>query len=353
MKKATYTKYLLHFKSPAGTSRGTLQHKETWFVKVWNEANPSLFGIGECAVFKGLSMDDLPGYENKLMECCHQINNQTFLHKELLLWPSIRFGVESALLDLQQGSIRTIFPSSFSQGDDGIPINGLIWMGSKDFIKQQITEKLNAGYRCIKIKIGAIQLQDELDLLKLIRHEYNPAELEIRLDANGSFPHGKALEILEQFAKYTIHSVEQPIKAGTPDLLSEVCKHSPIPIALDEELIGKTTVVEKRELLQRTKPAYIIIKPTLTGGFAASMEWIEEAKIQNIGWWVTSALESNVGLNVIAQWTYSLDVKVTQGLGTGGLFTNNIPSPLYISKQELRTNKEAKWDFSNISFDEQ
>jgi o-succinylbenzoate synthase len=329
-----------------------MHDKETWFVKVWDDVNPSQFGIGECAVFRGLSMDDRPGYENKLIECCENINNQLFLDNELIQWPSIRFGMETALLDLRQGGNRTLFSSSFTQGDAGIPINGLIWMGSANFVKQQIKEKLDAGFRCIKIKVGATQLQEELELLRLIRQEFSPGDLEIRLDANGAFPFPKVFEILEQFARFTIHSVEQPIKAGTPDLLYEVCKFSPIPIALDEELIGKTTLAERRKLLETTKPAYIIIKPSLTGGFAASREWITEANALNIGWWVTSALESNIGLNAIVQWTYSLNVKVTQGLGTGSLYTNNIPSPLFVIGQELRINKGLQWDLTSIGFDE-
>lgn len=353
MLKAAYAKYILQFKIPAGTSRGTLHNKETWFIKVWDDANLSQFGIGECAIFRGLSIDDQPEYEHKLLECCKNINSQPFRDSELVGWPSIRFGMETALLDLQQGGNRTLFPSLFIQGKAGIPINGLVWMGSSDFVKQQIAEKLKAGFRCIKIKVGGTQLHEELELLRSIRLEFNPNDLEIRLDANGAFPYPKAIEILEQFAGFTIHSVEQPIKAGTPDLLAEVCNSSPIAIALDEELIGKTTLMEKRELLRVTRPNYIIIKPALTGGFAASEEWISEAKALNIGWWITSALESNIGLNAIAQWTYSLNVKVTQGLGTGSLFTNNIPSPLFVTSQELRINNEALWNLSSIKFDEQ
>jgi o-succinylbenzoate synthase len=352
MLHAIYTKYLLHFKFPAGTSRGTLDHKETWFVKVWDDADPSKFGLGECALFRGLSMDDRPGYDNKLKECCDHINNRQFLNNELVQWPSIRFGIETALLDLQQGGNRTLFPSSFTQGKVGIPINGLIWMGPVDFVKEQIGEKLNAGFRCLKMKIGAMQLQEELELLKQIRTEFNPADLEIRLDANGAFPSSEALDILKHFSVFTIHSVEQPIKAGNPEKLSELCRLSPIPIALDEELIGKNTLEEKRELLMAVRPDYIILKPALTGGFTGATEWINEAQTLNIGWWITSALESNVGLNAIAQWAYSLGVKVTQGLGTGSLFTNNIPSPLFVKNQEIRMNTGVNWDLSRLDFDE-
>jgi o-succinylbenzoate synthase len=350
--KATYTKYLLQFKAPAGTSRGILHEKETWFIKIWDDGNPSQYGIGECAIFRGLSMDDHPDYEQTLEGFCKNINYNVLENDRLQKWPSIRFGIESALCDLSKGGNRILFPSKFTEGNTGIPINGLIWMGPDDFVKQQITTKLNAGFRCIKIKVGAAQLSDELDLLKDIRKEFAPGDLEIRLDANGAFPHNKVFEILEQFARFEIHSIEQPIKAGNPEFHAQVCKVSPIPVALDEELIGKTSQQEKHELLKTIKPAYIIIKPALTGGFKASLEWIAEARSLHIGWWVTSALESNVGLNAIAQWTYSLDTKMTQGLGTGSLFFNNIPSPLLVNKQAIYYSKDVPWDLSNIHFDE-
>lgn len=352
MLKATYTKYQLLFKTPSGTSRGVMNDKETWFVKVWDDISPSRFGIGECAVFRGLSMDDRPVYEQILAEFCKNIRHDLMNSEELHSWPSIRFAVESALRDLHQGGTRILFPSLFTEGKTGIPINGLIWMGPTDYIKQQITGKLNSGFRCIKIKVGAMQLADELDLLRNIRTEFTPADLEIRLDANGAFSHDKVFQILEQFAGFHIHSIEQPIKAGTPDFHAEVCKRSPIPVALDEELIGKISLQEKRDLLQLIKPAYIIIKPSLTGGFEASKEWINEAHALNIRWWITSALESNIGLNAIAQWTYSLGVKMTQGLGTGSLFINNIPSPLFVEDQAIHYRKDVPWDLSNIHFDE-
>ena len=353
MLRSTYTRYLLLFKFPAGTSRGIMHHKETWFIKVWDDADPSIFGIGECSLFRGLSMDDHRDYEKKLKESSEHINDPNYLNKELIAWPSIRFGIETALLDLKHDGIRVLFPSLFTKGTSGIPINGLIWMGSIDFMKKQIGEKLNAGYRCLKLKVGAMQLQDELELIRLIRHEFSPHALEIRLDANGAFPSNRALEILKYFSEFNIHSVEQPIKVGNPEALSEICNSSPIPIALDEELIGKNTPEEKRKLLSTIKPQYIIIKPALTGGFSGAREWINEAHALNIGWWITSALESNIGLNAIAQWTYSLDVKVTQGLGTGSLYTNNISSPLFVRNQEICLDPDAGWNLSSIKFNEQ
>lgn len=348
-----FRKYLLYFKFPAGTSRGTLTMKETWFVKIWDAADPTIFGIGECALFKGLSVDDRPDYQKKMAYFCDNINNFPWIEAELTAWPSIKFGLETALCDLKQGGTRILYPSLFTCGDAGIPINGLIWMGSSDFIRQQIREKLDAGFRCLKLKVGAIQLQEEIDLLASIRHEFHSHDLEIRLDANGAFPDAKAVEILEKFADYTIHSMEQPIKAGNPDLMSEICKLSPIPIALDEELIGINSLEAKRELLNLIAPSYIIIKPALTGGFSGAREWIEEAVSRHIGWWITSALESNIGLNAISQWTYKMNVNVIQGLGTGGMFTNNVASPLFVKNQEICFSKENAWDLTGIGFDEQ
>ena len=352
MLRATYTSYFLQFKFPAGTSRGTLLNKETWFIKVWEESDPTVYGIGECALFRGLSKDDKPEYNDKLKEVCKYINNQQFINKELITWPSIRFGVEAALLDLKHGGNRILYPSMFTQGKAGIPINGLIWMGSAEFVKKQIGEKLNAGFRCLKMKVGAIKLQEELELIKEIRKDFGPQVLEIRLDANGAFPPAEALKILEQFSTYSIHSVEQPIKAGNIEHLTEICGLSPIPIALDEELIDNQMIEDKQQLLTTVKPQYIIVKPALTGGFSGAKEWIELAKAMNIGWWITSALESNVGLNAIAQWTYYLGVNVTQGLGTGSLYSNNFASPLFINNQALQMDTKMGWDLTSIRFNE-
>ena len=350
MLNSVYSKYLLHFKFPAGTSRGTLYDRETWLVKISDNNDSSIFGIGECGLFKGLSCDDRPDYEKKLGEFCRKIDGLELNCDEIVTWPSIRFGIETALLDFEQGGKRILFPSDFTNGTAGIPINGLIWMGSVDFMQKQIHDKIDAGFRCLKLKVGALDIDDELEFIGSIRKQFSPQILEIRLDANGSFPRHNAMEILKRYAKYTIHSVEQPVKAGHPEFLSTLCKASPIPIALDEELIGKNTLTEKRNLLKEVMPQYIVIKPSLTGGFSASMEWITEAKALNIGWWITSALESNIGLNAIAQWTYSLDVDMVQGLGTGGLYTNNISSPLFIKDQELHMDKNTNWDLPGIDF---
>lgn len=350
MLRATYIKYALQLAFPAGTSRGTLHYKDTWFVKVWNDGNPLQYGIGECACFKGLSMDDRPDYEEQLAKWCQRITTFSVYNEDLLPWPSIMFGLEAALQDLLQGSKRVLFPSSFADGEAGIPINGLIWMGSADFVQKQIKEKLQQGFRCLKMKIGAASLDEELRLLKKIRAEFSPSELEIRLDANGAFQYPQALEVLKQFSVFNIHSVEQPIKAGRPNEMLDICLNSPIDIALDEELIGKNTLAEKQEILSMLKPRYIILKPSLVGGFVAANEWIDVAQKLGIDWWITSALESNIGLNAISQWTYSLNVKVTQGLGTGGMYTNNIPSPLLVKNQQLYLDKSRRWDLSNLQF---
>ncbi len=352
MLQAAYTKYLLHFKLPAGTSRGKLYEKETWFIKVWEEENPHIFGLGECALFRGLSSDDHPEYESNLKECCININDSDFLSKKLFDWPSIKFGYETALLDFKNGGKHSLFPSAFTQGKAGIPINGLIWMGTNDFIKQQVKEKINAGFKCLKFKVGALNISDELDLLKLVRTAYSHNDLEIRLDANGAFPFSTVFETLEKFYKFHIHSIEQPIKAGNVENMAKVCKNSPIPVALDEELIGLKTLDKKKKLLENILPHYIILKPSLLGGFSSAKDWINEAEKLNISWWITSALESNLGLNSIAQWTYTLSSPMTQGLGTGSLYTNNIPSPLYTNGQQLFFNPDNNWDISNIQFND-
>jgi o-succinylbenzoate synthase len=352
MLQANYSKYILNFKSPAGTSRGVLNTKETWFIKIWDSENPSIYGLGECAVFRGLSFDDIVDYETRLQMCCENIHNARFLIEYLVDLPSIQFGIETAFADLKNNGNRILFPSNFTNGSEGIPINGLIWMGKIDFIKSQICEKLNAGYRCLKFKVGAMNLNEEYDILKNIRNEFSSGTLEIRLDANGAFSSSTALNIIQEFSNYNIHSIEQPIKPGNLNEMKAICAHSPIPIALDEELIGLNSMHSKTNLLSEIKPQYIIIKPALVGGFKASEEWIDIARKQNIGWWITSALESNVGLNAIAQWTKTLQTYITQGLGTGSLFTNNIESPLYINKQQLFYNNKINWDLSTIKFNE-
>jgi len=342
--KAVYQKYILQFKQASGTSRGILKTKETYFLKISDATN---FGIGECAVFRGLSVDDLPNYEEKLQWLCSNINsNKEDLLIALKAYPSIQFGLEQAMLSLKSKTPFELFPSKFTESKDAISINGLIWMGDKSFMKQQIKDKLNAGFSVIKMKIGAIDFETEINLLKNIRKEYSSNEIELRVDANGSFSPKNALEKLKFLSELEIHSIEQPIKQGQFDEMAALCEITPIPIALDEELIGIVNVTKKEELLQTIKPQYIILKPSLVGGFKGSEEWVNLAENQKIRWWVTSALESNIGLNAIAQWTYNLQTKMPQGLGTGSLFTNNIASPLEVQKGMLHYNKRKNWEYN-------
>ncbi|MDN3643624.1 o-succinylbenzoate synthase [Lutimonas halocynthiae] len=339
--KASFHKYLLDFKRPGGTSRGVLHQKETYFLSIRAAAKT---GVGECGLFRGLSYDDRPDYEDKLQWLCDNINaDQESLFQELKEFPSIQFGLEQALLSLASQDKYELFPSNFSKGLDCIPINGLIWMGAESFMNEQISNKLKEGFTTLKMKIGAIDFQTELEILKGIRNQYDPSELELRVDVNGAFSMENALEKLEKLAVFGIHSIEQPIKAGQIEAMRELCSSSPIPIALDEELIGVLEKEQKRALLVSINPQYIILKPSLVGGFKGSREWIEMAEALGIGWWITSALESNIGLNAIAQFTYTLKNELPQGLGTGALFSNNIEAPLFVSAGELGYDSTHNW----------
>jgi o-succinylbenzoate synthase len=342
--KANYHKYILNFKQPSGTSRGILNTKETWFIII-DDGNK--LGIGECGILRGLSADDRSDYESTLQWTCQNINLglDTLLQK-LTEFPSIQFGLEMALISLKSDSPFKLFPSEFTKGVDSIPINGLIWMGSTEFMKEQIKEKIDSGFKCIKLKIGAINFETEIRLLKSIRKEFTSNDIELRVDANGAFSPDHALEKLKQLSEFDLHSVEQPIKTGQWQDMAQLCVKTPLPIALDEELIGVFDVTKKEKLLQTIQPQYIILKPSFVGGFYGSIEWIALAKKQNIGWWITSALESNVGLNAIAQWTYTLQNNSFQGLGTGSLFTNNFSSPLVVKNGKLRYDNSKNWNFN-------
>ena len=342
--QATYQKYILNFKRPSGTSRGILKTKETWFIILNNNEKQ---GIGECGILRTLSVDDRPDYEEKLKWACQNIHlGVVVLLKELYEFPSIQFGLEQAFLSLQSHTMFDLFPSEFTKGNQAIPINGLVWMGDKEFMKTQIKEKLATGFSCIKMKIGAIDFKTEMELLTSIRKEFSSNEIELRVDANGGFDPNNALEKLKRLSELEIHSIEQPIKQGQFEEMASLCEKTPLPIALDEELIGVFSVTKKQEMLQTIQPQYIILKPSLVGGFKGGKEWIEKAESHNVGWWVTSALESNVGLNAIAQWTFTLNSNMPQGLGTGGLYTNNIESPLEIEKGSLKYNTYKKWNFN-------
>lgn len=344
--KAHYKKYILDFKRPSGTSRGVLRQKETWFIIL--EEN-GITGIGECGIFRGLSVDDVPEYQGKLSWTVDNIHlGLEELLVELIEFPSIQFGLEQAFLSFKAKDTFTLFPSNFTKEEESIPINGLIWMGSESYMIEQIEEKLKLGFTCIKLKIGAIDFDTELSLLAAIRKKYTKEQIELRVDANGAFEVDSAMEKLNRLAAYDIHCIEQPIKQGNYNAMQHLCKNTPLPIALDEELIGVFSVTKKEELLQTINPQYIILKPSLVGGFKGSMEWITLAEKYNIGWWVTSALESNIGLNAIAQWTFTLKSKLPQGLGTGELFTNNFDCPLRVKDGELHYDKQGIWNNSLI-----
>lgn len=342
--KATYFKYILNFKRPSGTSRGVLTEKETWFILLEKEGRK---GIGECGILRSLSMDDRPDYEEKLRWTCDNISlGPDELWESLRDFPSIQFGVEMAFRSLKGDSPFLLYPSEFTAGEAAIPINGLVWMGSKDFMKDQILQKIKEGFRCIKLKIGAIDFKTEIDLIRYIRKEFAPEEMEIRVDANGAFSPSEALEKLKRLSELQIHSIEQPVRQGQWELMASLCAKTPLPIALDEELIGVTSVTKKQELIHTIQPQYVIFKPSLIGGFKGTAEWIKLAEEQEIGWWITSALESNVGLNAIAQYTYELNNPMPQGLGTGGLYTNNIECPLFVDKGCLWYGSENQWKFN-------
>lgn len=325
----------LHFRQPAGTSRGTYLTRHIWLVSI---SEGQYTGIGECAPLPRLSCDDLPNYRQLLQEACDDVARTGRLDAERLRpYPSILFGLETAMLHLQRRQ-TVLFDTPFGRGEEGIPINGLVWMGSHDEMLQRIEEKMKAGFRCIKLKIGAIGFDEELDLIRFIRSRFTKQEVELRVDANGAFAPDEALQKLELLAQYGIHSIEQPIRQGQWDEMARLCRLSPLPIALDEELIGVNTPDEKERLLDTIHPAYIILKPSLHGGMAGSTEWIKLARERQIGSWITSALESNIGLNAIAHYAahvYGPDIRMPQGLGTGQLFTDNIAMPLEIRGERL------------------
>lgn len=334
--------YTLHFKNPAGTSRGVYLTHKVWYVVLASPGNPGRYGIGECAPLPALSCDDLPDYEKILREACIRLEQSGQLDTDKLRpYPSILFGLETALRHYEAGSF-SLADTPFSRGETGIPINGLIWMGNYKEMLSRIEEKMEAGFRCIKLKIGAIHFEEELALLKHIRSRFSAKEIELRVDANGAFSPTDAMDKLNRLAELDLHSIEQPIRAGQWDEMAALTASTPLPIALDEELIGHNHVQEKRKLLETIRPQYIILKPSLHGGIAGATEWIEEAGAVNAGWWITSALESNIGLNAISQWCATWNNPLPQGLGTGMLYTNNIELPLSIRKDRLWYDPNGK-----------
>lgn len=343
--KITYFPHQLFFRFEAGTSRGVLTERTAFFIQIFKENNPQIQGWGEASPLKGLSVDDRTDFEECIQYFIQVFERQKFqaisevsdiwLRENTIRLPSLRFAVETALKDLSLGGHRKIYDNSFFNEGRPIPINGLIWMGKEDFMRQQIEDKLSQGFTCLKMKIGAIDFQTELDILKSIRKRFSAETITLRVDANGAFFPQDALKKLHQLAKYDLHSIEQPIKAGQIEAMYHLCRNTPLPIALDEELIGIETLEKKITLLQATQPQFIIIKPTLLGGFAESAEWIKVAEKQGIGWWITSALEANIGLNAICQFTASYAPTVPQGLGTGQLYSNNLPMPLVVKQGHI------------------
>lgn len=349
MLKASYIKHPMQFILPAGTSRGTLKEKDSWFIILSNSEQANKYGIGECSLIPGLSIDNPTLIEQKIQVLIAELNAGHAL-SDLFFddFPALRFAYETAVIDLQAEQERILFPTVFSSGERGLSINGLIWMGSPASMMEQVSAKVDAGFKILKLKVGAIDFDDEVRILSMIRSSYSKVDLEIRLDANGAWEADEAIEKLNRLAEFHIHSLEQPIKAGNYYKMAKVCSVSPISIALDEELIGVKGEKQKKTMLNIIKPQYIIIKPSLLGGFKESEEWISFARAAKIPWWITSALESNIGLNAIAQWTATKHTSMAQGLGTGQLFSNNIPSPLKIIKDKLWYKTEEGWDVSKL-----
>lgn len=345
MLNASFSRYKLDFIEPGGTSRGVLHNKDTYFIRIQDEDKPDVVGLGECALFRGLSVEDTPDYEKVLADCCWNFDKyEPDFRERFRNYPSILMGIETALADLLNGGKQQPFKSDFTEQKGEIQINGLVWMGSKEEMRERLELKLRNGFRCVKLKIGAINFNDELDLIRSVRDRFSASEVSIRVDANGGFSAEEAPAMLEQLAKLGVHSIEQPIKAGQIEALTKLCANTPIPIALDEELIPILSKEERNQFVREVNPQFLVLKPSLHGGFSGAQEWIDAAEANNIGWWITSALESNVGLNAIAQWTFLKGNPLPQGLGTGGVFSNNLPAQLELVGDRLRyAPKQPEW----------
>ena len=348
MLQITAHPYTLDFKRPAATSRGALQTRDVVFLRATDTDRPGITGWGECGPLPGLSIDDRPDFQAQVKDICQQINaGHAPAMLELAEWPSLAFGLEMALLDLQTGGRQRLFDTPFSHGAAALATHGLIWMDTPAKVVEQIERKLEQGFRVIKLKVGALPLPEECAILGAIRQNYGVDQVTLRLDANGAFTPSTALPTLQQLAQFDVHFLEQPIKPGQWPALAEICALSPIPIALDEELIG-IQPDQQGMLLETIRPQHLIIKPGLLGGFSASESWIKLAENYDSGWWINSMLESNIGLNAICQWTSALDTGRVHGLGTGQLFVNNIPAPLRLNGPRLEVAMDDRWDFSCI-----
>lgn len=346
--KATVSKRVFQFNFRARTSRGLMRDKTSWFITVADDAGTE--GIGECGPLPGLSSDYSPDYEHILSGIVARFNEAAFQSPALVDLdtfipagcPSVVMGFETALADLRHGGKRIIFENAFIRGEK-IPINGLIWMGDTDFMMSQINIKIGEGFRCVKLKVGGLNFERECDILHYIRNRYFRDDITLRLDANGAFKLDDVLFKLDQLAQYNIHSIEQPIKPGFSEM-EELCRKSPIPVALDEELIGRETLAEKQQLLQHLKPGFIVLKPMLHGGFRGCHEWITVAEQLGIGWWITSSLESSIGLNAICQFTANYRINTHQGLGTGKIYENNFQSPLTVDRGQIYYDRNQYWE---------
>lgn len=342
---ARWIEHTLQPRFELGTSKGPINARTVWYLLAWETDRPDVVGIGEAALFPGHSKEFPADVRTKLIELCADTHDwPRRLITDLVDVPSVRFAVEQCLRDLEVSGTKQLFPSPFLLGHANIPINGLVWMGDKATMKQRIREQIEKGFTTVKMKIGAIGIDDELELLAAVRQEFSPKEITLRVDANGAFGASDVMDVLQRLADLQVHSIEQPVHAGLYEVMAELCEGSPIPIALDEDLIGLNTRDAKVDLLDHVKPRYIVIKPSLVGGWAATQEWIDLAKARNINWWITSALESSIGLNAIAQYTATLGVTMPQGLGTGSVYINNIASPLLAERGVIRYRPEVAWD---------
>jgi O-succinylbenzoate synthase len=348
----TYQRRALQFNFPARTSRGALTEHVAYYLGLHDTGQHARIGWGEAAPLAGLSPDYSAGFEGIVQDFCQRFNQAGYVTLAVseaaalvpAALPSLRFALETAVLDLHSGGQQQLYANAFSQGEAGIPINGLVWMGDAAFMREQIRQKLAAGYSCLKVKIGSLDWATELALLAEIRAEASPSQLVLRVDANGAFAPAEAPVRLAQLAQFGLHSIEQPIAAGQWEALAQLCRESPIPIALDEELIGVTNEASQEQLLDTVHPPYLVLKPTLLGGHAATRRWIALAEARGIGWWITSALESNIGLNAVAQLTGEYQVQgFAQGLGTGQLYTNNLAAPLTIRAGALHYDPAGTW----------
>lgn len=349
MIQASTRTHTLHFRFPAGTSRGVLHEHTAHYIYLQDPEDPQTVGIGEAAPLKGLSPEYGENFGEQVAQACALFSEQPFGMDDIATYiphdlPSLRFAFEVALRDYENGGKRHIYDNFFVRHEGRLPINGLIWMGKPDFMQEQIEDKLAAGYDCLKLKIGAIDFETELAILKGIRKRFSADTLTLRVDANGAFSPAEALQKLERLAAFDLHSIEQPIAAGQPEAMHRLCQNAPLPIALDEELIGVMNTTDRIALLDHIQPPFIILKPTLVGGLSAAAEWIRLAEARGIGWWITSALESNIGLNAIAQFTAEYTPKIPQGLGTGQLYHNNIPSPLRVEAGTIRYDTNSEWE---------